>query len=124
MEPYDRLSVFGPLRSRESGIFGPPSLVGDRGRIVDRDSNKKDRRRKMAGADNKMAGADNKRDQARTGGAHLSGDAPGTESAVLSPSLQAHIGRHVRAVFDEVAREPIPEHLLRLLKDLERSGDK
>ena len=42
----------------------------------------------------------------------------------LSPNLQAHIGRHVRAVFDEVAREPIPEHLLRLLKDLERSGDK
>ena len=42
----------------------------------------------------------------------------------LSPNLQAHIGRHVRAVFDEVAREPVPEHLLRLLKDLERSGDK
>lgn len=42
----------------------------------------------------------------------------------LSPALQAHIGRHVRAVFDEVAREPIPEHLLRLLSDLERSGDK
>ena len=38
--------------------------------------------------------------------------------------LQAHIGRHVRALFDEVAREPIPEHLLRLLKDLERTGDK
>jgi hypothetical protein len=42
----------------------------------------------------------------------------------LTPVLQAHIGRHVRAVFDEVAREPIPEHLLRLLKDLEQSGDK
>ncbi|HEY6920400.1 MAG TPA: NepR family anti-sigma factor [Methyloceanibacter sp.] len=42
----------------------------------------------------------------------------------LSPNLQAHIGRHVRAVFDEVAREPVPEHLLRLLKDLERSGEK
>jgi anti-sigma factor NepR-like protein len=27
-------------------------------------------------------------------------------------------------VFDEVAREPVPDHLLRLLKDLERSGDK
>jgi hypothetical protein len=27
-------------------------------------------------------------------------------------------------VFDEVAHEPIPEHLLRLLKDLERSGVK
>ena len=91
--------------------------MGDRGQIVDRDSNKKDRRRKMAGADNKM-------DQARSSGTHMSGNPPGTESDGLSPSLQAHIGRHVRAVFDEVAREPIPEHLLRLLKDLERSGDK
>jgi len=42
----------------------------------------------------------------------------------LSPNLQAHIGRHLRAVFDEVANEPIPDRLLRLLKDLERSGDK
>jgi hypothetical protein len=42
----------------------------------------------------------------------------------MSPALQAHIGRHVRAAFDEVAQEPIPEHLLRLLKDLDRSGDK
>ena len=83
---------------------------------MDRDSNKKDRRRKMPGAD--------KMDQARSSGAHVSGNSPGTDSDGLSPSLQAHIGRHVRAVFDEVAREPIPEHLLRLLKDLERSGDK
>jgi len=42
----------------------------------------------------------------------------------LSPNLQAHIGRHLRAVFDEVAREPIPDRLLQLLKDLERTGDK
>jgi Anti-sigma factor NepR len=83
---------------------------------VDRDSNKKDRRRKMPGAD--------KMDQARSSGAHMLDNPPGAESDGLSPSLQAHIGRHVRAVFDEVAREPIPEHLLRLLKDLERSGDK
>ena len=39
-------------------------------------------------------------------------------------TMQAHIGRHLRAVFDEVAREPIPDRLLQLLKDLERSGDK
>ena len=60
-------------------------------------------------------------------GASQTSDAPqGTkaDSGGLSPALQAHIGRHVRAVFDEVAREPIPDHLLRLLKDLERSGDK
>ena len=42
----------------------------------------------------------------------------------LTPNLQAHIGRHLRAVYDEVAREPIPDRLLQLLKDLERSGDK
>jgi hypothetical protein len=87
--------------------------------IVDHDANKKDRRRRLPGASKKMdhaveKGAASKPDG--TGGAE-------TESG-LSPGLQAHIGRHVRAVFDEVAREPIPEHLLRLLKDLERSGDK
>ena len=55
----------------------------------------------------------------------VSGAPQGTKAdGGLTPVLQAHIGRHVRAVFDEVAREPIPEHLLRLLKDLERSGDK
>jgi hypothetical protein len=82
---------------------------------VNRDSNIKDRRRKMSGLGNKM----------NQGAADAAESAQGTKAeAGLTPALQAHIGRHVRAVFDEVAREPIPEHLLRLLKDLERSGDK
>lgn len=42
----------------------------------------------------------------------------------MSPELQAHIGRQVRAAFDEVADEPIPDHLLRLLQDLDRGGEK
>jgi hypothetical protein len=59
----------------------------------------------------------------------MSGGPDGPEAspemdAGLSPNLQAHIGRHLRAAFDEVAREPIPERLLQLLKDLERDGDK
>jgi Anti-sigma factor NepR len=118
VEPIDRLGVFGPLGSEESGILGSPG-EGEQGTIVDRDANKKGRRRKMSGADKKM-------DQAESGGVGALGEAsPGAElDNGLSPNLQAHIGRHVRAVFDEVAREPIPEHLLRLLKDLERSGDK
>lgn len=45
------------------------------------------------------------------------------QEKTMSPDLQAHIGRQVRAVFDEVAEEPVPEHLLRLLKDLDQSGD-
>jgi hypothetical protein len=67
-----------------------------------------------------MTGANKRMDQrAENGGAATCGEANG-----LNPTLQAHIGRHVRALFDEVAREPIPDHLLRLLKDLEQSGDK
>ena len=46
------------------------------------------------------------------------------QDAGMSPALQAHIGRQVRAVFDSVAKEPVPEHLLRLLKDLDDSGEK
>jgi hypothetical protein len=76
-----------------------------------------------------MPGASNKMDQSVETGSpadQSSEDAAlvAEQETGLSPNLQAHIGRHVRAVFDEVAREPIPEHLLRLLKDLERSGDK
>lgn len=86
---------------------------------MDRDANKKDRRRKMPGASKKMDQA------AKHGATDAGGDTQGVElDRGLTPALQAHIGRHVRAVFDEVAREPIPEHLLRLLKDLEQSGDK
>ncbi len=92
--------------------------------MVDSSRNKKDRRQKMPGVDKKM-------DNSIESGAAADGGVAADEAALraeletgLSPNLQAHIGRHVRAVFDEVAREPVPDHLLRLLKDLERSGDK
>jgi Anti-sigma factor NepR len=81
--------------------------------VVDRDKKSKDGRRKMPGVSDKLD----------HGAPHIAGEETEAGSG-LSPSLQAHIGRHVRAVFDEVAHEPIPEHLLRLLKDLERSGEK
>jgi hypothetical protein len=42
----------------------------------------------------------------------------------LSPSLQGHIGRQLRAMFDGIAHEPVPDRFLQLLKDLEQSGDK
>ena len=82
---------------------------------MNRNTKMKDRRRKMQRVSDKM-------DQ----GAPKIADGPDAAKtgSGLTPALQAHIGRHVRAVFDEVAREPIPEHLLRLLNDLERSGDK
>jgi len=52
------------------------------------------------------------------------GKAAAEEKHGLSSDLQGHIGRQLRAAFDEVAREPIPDRFLQLLKDLEESGSK
>jgi hypothetical protein len=41
------------------------------------------------------------------------------ERESLSPAAQAQIGRGLRAIFDDIAREPIPDDLLRLLEELE-----
>ena len=84
-------------------------------------SEKKDRRRKAAGAGKKMHHG--KKMHQMTAGPEGPGVSLEAETG-LSPNLQAHIGRHLRAAFDEVAREPVPERLLQLLKDLERNGDK
>ena len=51
------------------------------------------------------------------------GPADSEQEKAMSPVLQDHIGRQVREMFDSVADEPVPEHLLRLLKDLDQSGD-
>jgi hypothetical protein len=114
MEPIEWLGRFCTLGLGESVILDFPRQAHLEA-IVKHDTKSKDRRRKMPGASDKLEhGA-----QQTSGGPEAIDAASG-----LSPNLQAHIGRHVRAVFDEVAREPVPEHLLRLLKDLERSGDK
>ena len=39
---------------------------------------------------------------------------------VLEADLQAHIGRQLRAVYDEIANEPVPDRFLKLLEQLER----
>jgi hypothetical protein len=38
--------------------------------------------------------------------------------AVLEAHLQRLIGRQLRATYDDVVKEPLPEHLVRLLDDL------
>jgi len=45
--------------------------------------------------------------------------APGS-GARLEADLQTHIGRQLRAVYDEVASEPVPDRFVRLLEELER----
>jgi hypothetical protein len=38
----------------------------------------------------------------------------------LQPQLQAHLGRSLKAVYDALVEEPVPERLLKLLDELER----
>ena len=38
----------------------------------------------------------------------------------LGPELQAHIGRQLRSLYDEVLKEPVPDHLRELLAELEK----
>jgi hypothetical protein len=42
----------------------------------------------------------------------------------LDPTIQAHIGRKLRAVYDEVAAAPVPDRIVELLTKLEESQRK
>jgi len=45
---------------------------------------------------------------------------PPPQDAMLEADLQAQIGRQLRAVYDEVVSEGVPDRFVRLLEDLER----
>jgi hypothetical protein len=50
---------------------------------------------------------------------------PGPEGAVaLEADLQAHIGRQLRAVYEEVVNEAVPDRFLKLLEELDRKKAK
>ena len=45
---------------------------------------------------------------------------PPPPDAILEADLQAQIGRQLRAVYDEVVNEGVPDRFVRLLEELER----
>lgn len=66
----------------------------------------------------------------KDGGEHVQrlgggdGDVPAADGArspvKLEDTAQALIGQHLRALYGEIVREPVPDHLIKLLQDLER----
>lgn len=60
-----------------------------------------------------------KREKDRASGAHPPAEPAGTGGARRSFPMHEHIGRTLRALFDEVAAQPIPEKLRDLLRQLE-----
>lgn len=66
------------------------------------------------GAGGRMAG---------TGGG--GGRGSGTsDSAEIDPRVQGEIGRQLRAVYDDIISEPVPDRFLELLQQLEVSAGK
>ena len=53
-----------------------------------------------------------------TGIAGTASSPPGNPG--LEPELQDHIGIQLRAVYNEILNEPVPDRFLKLLADLER----
>jgi hypothetical protein len=49
---------------------------------------------------------------------------PPVEPAMVDRSMQAQLGQQLRALFDHVASEPLPDRLVNLLRDLESKEKK
>lgn len=45
------------------------------------------------------------------------------QSGRIEPELRDHIGRQLRAVYDEILTEPVPDRFLKLLADLQNKRD-
>ena len=57
----------------------------------------------------------------------MTNDGSGTRSdrvAHMDPRVQTEIGKHLRAVYDDVINEPVPSRFMELLEKLERSTQK
>lgn len=57
--------------------------------------------------------------EATTAGPNMTTEQVVPEGVSLDPVIQAHIGRELRALFDEIADEPVPDRFLALLQSLE-----
>jgi hypothetical protein len=54
----------------------------------------------------------------------MHGGSSGGGGARLDPRIQTEIGKHLRAVYDDVINEPVPSKFMELLEKLERSTPK
>ncbi|KMO13913.1 NepR family anti-sigma factor [Methylobacterium platani] len=52
------------------------------------------------------------------------GEAAGPDQPALDRNVQGRIGSHLRAMYDELMQQPIPDRFIDLLAELERSATK
>lgn len=77
-------------------------------------------KRSMADHDEKGAG----RREVGTGGGGSRRAAVGPDNGEFDPRIQCEIGRQLRAFYDDVISEPVPDRFLELLRQLEKSAEK
>lgn len=65
-----------------------------------------------------------KRGDPKPPGADKPGGSGGTKSPRPAFPIHEHIGRQLRAMFDDVEAQPVPDHIRKLLEELERKGAK
>ena len=47
-----------------------------------------------------------------------------TAGVSMDPQIQTEIGKHLRAIYDDVINEPVPSKFMELLEQLERTSGK
>jgi hypothetical protein len=52
------------------------------------------------------------------------GDAGVTNKAVIGQDIQTHLGQRLKASYDELVRQPVPDKFRQLLDELERREKK
>ena len=82
---------------------------------------RKQSRQSMAHSKPYLAHSKNDRERQREAGRDppRSSDLYSAPGAMLDRSLQAQLGRQLRAIFSDVAQEPVPERFIKLLEALE-----
>lgn len=50
----------------------------------------------------------------------LDAAAAGAREGGLDPRVRSHIGRRIKALYDEIAEEPVPDRFIALLEELAR----
>jgi hypothetical protein len=57
-------------------------------------------------------------------GMRTEGQARSSAGGNIDPGIQTEIGKHLRAIYDDVISEPVPSKFMELLEKLERSSGK
>lgn len=74
----------------------------------------------MTKDDQDSTGKPSEREMGRLG-SEMGGIALERGGAQIEPRIQTEIGKHLRAIYDDVINEPVPSKFMELLEKLERS---